>query len=258
MPRRGDDDFGPSPGYQLAVPRLTPAVKWILVTLLVALVAQALQYWLVRAEHDVARYLTLIPRSVFRGEIWRVVTYPLILMAGRGDPKVISEITWGGLTLWMFGSALETSLGVSRFLLFLAGIIVGPAILAALISLAHPVFFVQPVNGITDLSMALTAAWGTRFPSQRLALPPVSGRTLVLILLGIQVVVVLVQAPQQSMAHAFASIGTGYALMRYWDRIDDWLDRMRQKRVRARKAKGLAVIQGGRGGAKKIDKRFLN
>jgi membrane associated rhomboid family serine protease len=258
MPRRGDDDFGPS-GYQVAVPRLTPIVKWMFVVLVTALVAQALQYWLVKPEHDVTRYVTLVPKSLFGGQIWRLVTYPLVMMAGPADWNVLSHLMWGGIALWMFGGALETSLGASRFLIFMAACVVLPAIVASLTSLLHPVFFAQPVNGIGDLSLALTAAWGTRFPSQRLVFPPISGRTLVLIVLGIQVLMVLIRAPQQSMALAFASIGTGYGLMRYWDRIDDWLDRMRQKRVRARKAKGLAVIQGGRGGGpKKIDKRFLN
>lgn len=257
MPRRGDDDFGPS-GYQVALPRLTPIVKWMFVVLVTTLVAQALQYWLVKPEHDVTRYFTLVPKSLLGGQIWRLVTYPLVLMVGPGDGSVISQLMWGGIALWMFGSALETSLGASRFVMFVVACVVLPAIVATLTSLVHPVFFTQPaVNGITDLSLALTAAWGTRFPNQKLVFPPISGRTLVLVVLGIQVLMVLVRAPQQSMALAFASIGTGYGLMRYWDRIDDWFDRMRQKRVRARKAKGLAVIQGGRD-PKKIDKRFLN
>jgi membrane associated rhomboid family serine protease len=228
------------------------------VVLVTALVAQALQYWLVKPENDVTRYFTLVPKSLLSGQIWRLVTYPLVLMVGPGDGGVISQLMWGGIALWMFGGALETSLGASRFLLFLAACVVLPAIVASLTALLHPVFFAQPVNGISDLSLALTAAWGTRFPNQKLVFPPISGRTLVFIVLGIQALMLLVRAPQQSMALAFASIGAGYGLMRYWDRIDDWLDRLRQKRVRARKAKGLAVIQGGRGDPKKIDKRFLN
>lgn len=259
MPRRGDDDFGPSPGYQLAVPKLTPTVKWILVALGVCLLAQALQYWLVSPEHDITRYVVLIPRELLRGQLWRLLSYPFVLMAGPGDQHVISEILWGGIALWMFGSALETSLGASRFLMFIVACVVPPAILASLTAALHPVFFTTPVNGISNLALALTAAWGARFPNQRLAFPPVSGKTLVYVILGIQALMALVRAPQQSMALAFLSIGTGWLAMRYWDRFDDWLDRRRQQRTRARRAKGLAVIPGGRSGGKKpIDKRFLN
>ena len=58
MPRRGDDDFGPGPGYQVAVPRLTPAVKWMLVAMAALLVVELIDFnWLPRSL-NVAPHLT--------------------------------------------------------------------------------------------------------------------------------------------------------------------------------------------------------
>jgi membrane associated rhomboid family serine protease len=252
MPRRGDDDLGPSPNYQLAVPPLTRVVRTLIIVLAVCLVAQGLQMWLVKPEHDITRYVVLVPRAIFGGQLWRLVTYPFVLIASPGDERVVGQVLWGGLALWMFGSALETSLGASRFVLFLVGCVIPPAIVACLTALLHPVFFTAPVNGVSDLALALTAGWGARFPNQRLAIPPISGKTMVLILLGIQGIMLLARTPQQSVALSFASIGTGWGLMRIWDRIDDFLD---GRRVRARAARKLTAIPGGK---KPVDKRYLN
>ncbi len=254
MPRRGDDDFGPT-GYQLAVPRLTPVVRWVLIAMGALLVLELIDFNWLGPGKNVAQYLALSPRSVLRLELWRLVSYPLLLVV-PGGMDALGPLFWGALVLWMFGGPLEEALGGSRFLLFVGACVLAPAIIAVGVAAFHPVFFTQPIYGTEPLSLALTAAWGTRFPRQKLFFPPVSGRTLVLALIGLQLIYVLMRAPQESVAISLSSIATGFLLMRYWDHIDDWLDRLRQRRVRRRRAKGLAVIRGGRD--PKIDKRFLN
>jgi hypothetical protein len=113
---------------------------------------------------------------------------------------------------------------------------------------------------VAPLSLALTAAWGTRFPHRRLFFPPVSGKWLVVGLLGFELLFMLAKQWNPS---AIASIAIGWALAKWWDRIDDVLDRMRIRRARAKRDRVLRAIRGGLDAGpsskkKPIDKRFLN
>ena len=261
MPR--GDDFGPTP--QLAMPRLTPAVKWMLIVLGAAFLIVILDDK--RGFPTGGRLVgwgALFPvRVLHHFQFWRLFTYPLVNpMAGD-----ITPMLWGGMTLYFFGTDLEELLGSRRFLVFVALCVFLSGIVATLYGLVHPVYFTQPVLGLAPLSLALTAAWGTRFPNKRLFFPPVSGKWLVIGLLAIQIIYIIAKATNESPAASIGAIGIGFLLTRYWDRIDDVLDRMRIRRARAKRDRVLRAIRGGLddrggsskpGGKKPIDKRFLN
>ena len=252
MARYGGDDFGPTP--QIAMPRLTPTVRAMLVALGASLVACLVLLNYVGSGDRILQWLVLFPNLVLKkAHLWRLVSYPLVNLD-------ITATFWGGLTLYFFGTDLEELFGGRRFLVFTFLCVFLAAVVSTLYGLVHPVFFTQPVVGVTSLSLALTAAWGTRFPHRRLFFPPVAGKWLVIGLLAFEVLFILAKQWNPS---SIASIAIGWLLAKYWDRIDDVLDRMRIRRARAKRDRVLRAIRGGLDAGpsskkKPIDKRFLN
>lgn len=257
-PRRGSDDFGPSP--QIALPRLTPAVKWMLIGLGVLFVLQLVtQNWLPEWIAVQLTHALLYPHLVvLRGQLWRLLTWPLIQPGGAD----VSASLFSAMALYFFGTDLEEQWGTRRFLLFTVLCIGLCGLIATLYGLVHSVFFTQPVFGVSSLAMAVTAAWGTRYPHRRLLFPPVSGRVLVWITLGFALLPVIMRSPSVSPAASVGAVLVGWLLAKYWDRIDDFLDRRRLKSLRARRDRVLRAIPGGGGKSSEkgrpIDKRYLN
>jgi membrane associated rhomboid family serine protease len=252
MARYGGDDFGPSP--QIAMPRLTPTVRAMLIALGVSLVISLVLFHYVPKGESYLQSLWLFPNlTIKKVQLWRTITYPLVNLD-------IMATAWAGLTLYFFGTDLEELFGGGRFLVFTFLCVLFAGIVSTLYGLVHSVFFTQPVFGVPALSLAVTAAWGTRFPHRRLFFPPVSGKWLVIGLLGFEILFMLAKQWNPS---AIASIAIGWALAKYWDRIDDMLDRMRIRRARAKRDRVLRAIRGGLDAGpsskkKPIDKRFLN
>lgn len=255
MPPRGDD-YGPTP--QIAFPRLTKAVKVMLIAVVSLFVLQLIeQQWMEKGWF--ARYIALYPKLVLKSfQLWRLVTWPVVQAVD------VSAVLWACAGLYFFGTDLEESLGTKRFLLFTLIAVLGTGVIASLYGLVHPVYYTAPVYGVAPLGFALTTAWGVRFPNRRLFFPPVSARVFVWIILGLAVLSILARSAHESPAASLGAIGVGWLLGRYWDRIDDLLDRRRVAKVRAKKGSGLRVVPGGRiderdlRGRKPVDKRFLN
>jgi membrane associated rhomboid family serine protease len=253
MPRRGYDD--PGPGVQLAFPRLTPAVKAMLIGTVVLFVVQLIeQQWMQKGW--LITYLALWPKLVFAGQVWRIITWPLVQVVD------VQNVLWACVGLYFFGTDLEESFGTRRFILFSAVAVFLAGIVATLYGLVHSVYYTQPVLGLAPLGYALTAAWGTRFPNKRLLFPPVSARVFVWILLGLAILYLLARSTHESPAASLGAIGIGYLLGRYWDRIDDWLDRRRIGKLKKKRDQLLRAIPGGRVSSiekrRPVDKRFLN
>lgn len=254
MPRRGDD-FGPTP--QIAFPRLTPAVKVLLISILALFVVQLVeQQWM--QKYLFAKYVALYPRLVWHDfQLWRLVTWPLVQAVD------LSALLWAGAGLYFFGTDLEESFGTKRFLLFLLTTIGLSGVIATAYGAMHPVFNTEPVYGVAPLGFAVATAWGVRFPHKRLLFPPVSARVFVFIIIGIAVLSILARVSRESPAASLGSIFVGWLLGRYWDRIDDWLDRRRVRKLRAKRDKIFQGISGGGNVVdirkhKPADKRYLN
>jgi membrane associated rhomboid family serine protease len=261
MPRRGFDEPG-SAGPQLAFPRLTPAVKAMLIGTVALLVVElVVEKWM---EKDWFALLALWPRGVLeRHQYWRILTWPLLQSAGLASD--LQNTLWACVGLYFFGTDLEESFGTRRFLLFTGIVVAISGIVATLYGLVHSVYYTQPVYGVAPLGYALTAAWGNRFPHKRLFFPPVSARVFVWILLGLAVLYILARSTHESPAASLGAIAVGWFLGRYWDRIDDFLDRRRVASLKKKRERILRGIPGGGtvtpiDSAKRrpADKRYLN
>lgn len=87
------------------------AVKWIIVICAVTFVIQLLAFN--GGKDTVTRLFDLAPEAVFRGQIWRVVTYAFL-----HDPSLIWHILFNMLVLGMVGPSVETLRGSREFLAF--------------------------------------------------------------------------------------------------------------------------------------------
>jgi membrane associated rhomboid family serine protease len=204
------------------------------------------------------RLLALQPAAVLqRFQAWRLLTWPIVQVV---DASVVSDVLWACAGLYFFGTDLEETYGTRRFVLFVVFATVLTGIVATITGRFHPVWFVQPVKGVAPLGFALTVAWGTTFPHKRMLFPPVSARVLVWILVGIALLTILARAGRESPAPSIGAIAVGWLLGRYWNRVEDFLDRRQLKALKAKRDGGLRVIPGGKSGekGKPVDKRYLN
>ncbi len=255
MPRR--DDSGPAP--QLALPRLTPAVKVMLIGVVALFVLQLLVSNWITTRINPFHYVVLFPSAVVKQfQVWRLLTWPLV------QPADVSDLLWACAGLYFFATDLEEAYGTKRFLLFSVLATVLSGIVATVYGLFHSSYFTEPVMGLASFGFAVTAAWGVTFPHKRLFFPPVSARVFVWIILGIAILSILARASRMSPAASLGSIGVGYLLGKYWSRIEDILDRRRLARLKAKRDRGLRVLPGGKlddrdlKNRKPVDKRFLN
>jgi membrane associated rhomboid family serine protease len=258
MPRR-DDPGGPQPGPQLALPRLTPAVKVMLIGVIALFVIQLLVSNWMTTKVNPFIYVVLFPSAVIKQyQVWRLLTWPLV------QPADVSDLLWACAGLYFFATDLETAYGTRRFLLFSVLATVLSGLVATLYGLFHSSYFTEPVMGLSSFGFALTAAWGVTFPHKRLFFPPVSARVFVWIILGIAVLSILARASRMSPAASLGSIAVGYLLGKYWGRIEDILDRRKLASLKAKRDRGLRVLPGGKiddrdlKNRKPVDKRFLN
>lgn len=153
--------------------RVPAAVGGLLVALLLASVAGAL----LPAVREATFFA---PALVWRGEVWRLVTYPFF----EYDPLAL---LLGGLMLWMFGRDLALAFGERRFLGAFLGLGAGAAAITSLLALAWPRLLDVRLAGPWPVVDALVVAWALRFPDRQLLFMfalPVTGRALLWLTVG--------------------------------------------------------------------------
>jgi membrane associated rhomboid family serine protease len=81
--------------------------------------------------------LVLLPESVFRGQIWRIVTWPIPNVPGL-------LVAFSVATFWYFGNHLERTLGRRRFFALFGAVVLIPT--ALLLALRFPEAGIHPVS----------------------------------------------------------------------------------------------------------------
>ncbi len=100
-----------NPGYQLRFgPELTPVVRSLLIINSVIFVAQFLSQTVLKTNM-IEGFFALRSEAVLQGFVWQLVTYSFL----HGD---IMHLLMNMLTLWMFGSEIESQYGERAFLKF--------------------------------------------------------------------------------------------------------------------------------------------
>jgi membrane associated rhomboid family serine protease len=152
--------------------RVPASVGMLLAIMLVASVGGSVEPRIMEAA-------ALAPVYVFRGEIWRVVTWPFV----QGD---VFALLFVGFMLWTLGQQLSYAWSerrfVTRFLGYTLGAGVGTTLLALVLDSAS-----APHIGAWPVVNALIVAWALLFPDRQVniwGVLPVTGRTLALLVLG--------------------------------------------------------------------------
>lgn len=106
-------------------------------------------------------YGGLLPEAVFRGQIWRVISYAFL-----HDPRSFFHIAFNMLGLWMFGKEIEYMWGNRKFFEFYFF----TALFAGLFSLLIVLFDPHNINiiGASGALMALLVVYAYYFPERQL------------------------------------------------------------------------------------------
>lgn len=140
-------------------------IRWRVPTIIAALIALTLATSLVaaidaRSGGSLYLALALVPAQVWHGQVWRLVTWPLV----EGDPWAL---VFACVTLYWFGGDLVSAWGGRRFARYVAAIVVlagcGTSVLALVVRLAWH----RPHLGGWALGDALVIAWALQFPERR-------------------------------------------------------------------------------------------
>jgi len=103
--------------------------------------------------------LALIPRDVWRGELWRLVTWALI----EPGPFVLIATC---VAIYWCGGGLRSIWGPSRLSRFLLGIVLASGIGTSLLAPLVPMAWHFPQLGGLALAKALVIAWALEFPDR--------------------------------------------------------------------------------------------
>lgn len=195
-------------------------------------------------------FLLLEPRAVWRGEVWRLLTWVLV----ENEPL---NLIFGGLVLWFFGRDLVDSWGERRFLATYFGVPAVAGIVTALLGLAFPSLGAARYSGFWVALNVVVVAWGLAHPFRQVLLffaVPVSGQALVWVTVGGTVLFALFYGVGAFVPHLAAE---GLAWLHVTGQGPGrWLRKLRFPRLRRRGR--FEVIHADRDPDRQPDRRWLN
>jgi membrane associated rhomboid family serine protease len=226
-------------GGNLAVPQLTPFVKYIIIACVVMYLVQ----FVADGQGALSMILGLVPYSVVGlgplplPFLWQPFTYMFL----HAPPPVVMHILFNMLILWMFGSELEGRWGSRAFLRYYLVCGVGAGIFATVLGLLLP--WGQPgvpTIGASGAIYGLMIAYGIIFanrPILFMLIFPMKARTFAWILFAGAFLMSLEASPGRvsHVAHLGGAL-TGYLYLKKAWRIGDFYREMRWK-VRRRRFK---------------------
>lgn len=242
-------------------PRMQVQVAWprpsktLLILMGVLVVVYVLQLLFLRGGAGFITDLYLSPQAVFEdGWVWQPFTYMWL-----HRPDGVFHLLFNLLWLWIFGTALNEWWGDRRFVIAYGIFGVCGAILTLLVSLLslapafEPLlggFWFKQHLGASGAVMGVTVAWGLVFAHRKmhfLLLGEMSGKTFVLLIVAIELLVALSFDPVSSTSHFGGMLGALVLVKGYW-RPSKWTSVIRTVQLKRRKRKiesELRVLRGG-------------
>jgi membrane associated rhomboid family serine protease len=151
--------FRYSPQMRMGFPRLTPAVKWLLIINVGVYFVQILG-----GDSLLKSWFSVYPASLWLTlQFWRLITYQFL----HGG---LWHILFNMLGLFFLGPTLEQHWGSRKFLIFYLGCgavggLLYPLLLALRIISPHPVLGVLPLIGASGAILGMLAACAIMFPN---------------------------------------------------------------------------------------------
>ncbi|SRR6266436_960847 len=225
------------------MPPFPKGIKWLVIVTLAASIMS-------KVVPGLAETTVLTPALFWRGRVWQIFTYPLVIPDARA-------LIWSLLGIWLIGGSLEQQWGTRRFVIFYVAVSAMAGLATALIGLALPGVAVFPYFGNWPAMSGLITAFAVTMPSAQIFFSfvlPVSARTLLAISMGITVlfmimdgwipyVPVLLGFPAGALWISSRSPRHLFLRARVW-----WIDR-RLRRGRLRVVRGKDDESGPFGGA---------
>jgi membrane associated rhomboid family serine protease len=192
------------PTTQVSLPRPQGAVLWVMVAILSVWLGFAVAINWVGVGEGAYRALWLDRDALFRGELWRLFTAPLLHdVSGRTG---VSHVVTNLLLLYFFGPPMQKASGE---LLQLGLDLVLPATVA-------PPVHQKVLLGALGMGIATTVAWGFSHPRQQVLMMmvlPITGLTLVWFTVGFYILSLLaVGSPPEGLLAPFGAMLCGYLL----------------------------------------------
>ena len=157
--------------------------RWLFVTLGLSIFSALDGGWL-------AGWLSFVPSKIFHGQVWRLVTWPLI----EASPL---QIVVTCLAIHKFGGELAIRWGDRRLRRFLLEIAIGAAVITCVLAALTGALYMRRVGGWAVLD-ALVIAWARQFPNATLVLygmVALRGQQLINVTIGIAIVFALFVGP---------------------------------------------------------------
>lgn len=200
-------EYGGRP--QLMLPKLTPAVKAVMVACgVMYLVELVAVNWLRYIE--MLDVLALVPRRVVGSYwVWQLVTYPWV-----HDPTNPTPLLFNLLGLWLIGAMLEKRWGSWPFMKFY---VLTSCWGGVTVVVLHLIFGAEaPVFGSSAAVDALLVAFGILYPEMPIwffGILPLKGKHFVLILVALQILYAAAGGDAITVAMHFGGMAAGALLV---------------------------------------------
>jgi membrane associated rhomboid family serine protease len=129
--------------------------RWLVLTLVVSIVAALDGGWIVS-------WAALSPSRVWSGEVWRLVTWPLV------ETGVLSLVITCA-AIYKFGGELAERWGDQRLFRFVRQIVLSAAVVTCIVGIIPGLGYVHRLGGWA-ITEALVIAWARQFPDRTLSL----------------------------------------------------------------------------------------
>jgi membrane associated rhomboid family serine protease len=156
--------------------------KWIVATLACSIIAVLDGGW-------VARWFALAPSRIWHGEIWRLVTWPLV------EPGPL-QLVLTCLAIYRFGGELAVRWGERRLRRFVIEVVLAAGVVTCLLS-AVTGHFVFRLGGWA-MADALVIAWARQFPTRAIVvygMVTLRGRDLIRLTIAVSILYALYVSP---------------------------------------------------------------
>ena len=187
--------------------------------------------------------LIMDPERVLDGQVWRLITYALIMGGTRG-------FLWTALAIFFFGPPVEERLGTRRMLTLYAGSLVAAAVLLTVMHVAGlPVGVLVAAEAA---SLALVAAFARTSPNARVLFSfiiPVKAIHILWLAVALEVMNMwdVQRIVWPAVAVVLGGVGVGWVLGSHAVSLADFnpVERFRNWRYRQRMQK-FTVVKGGK------------
>ena len=172
---------------------------WILITLGASIVSMLDGGWL-------ASWTSLAPREIWRGQLWRLVTWSIVELGPYGLVMTL-------VSIYKFGGELAPRWGDHRLRRFGLHLVIAAGVITAIGALVSSRAWHMSRCGGWALGEALVIAWARQYPTAQLRLWSVlvlSGKQLVWVTAGFAILLAIANGPFVMAPELVCCLGAAY------------------------------------------------